>query len=76
MKKRKSSSPQKIKGRQETGSRFQKGMEVELTIEDMGEGGEGIGKKDGIIFFVKDAVIGDRISAKIMKMKKIQRSLI
>ncbi len=70
MKKRKGSSPKKIQGRQEIGNRFQKGMEVELTIEDMGEGGEGIGKKDGIIFFVKDAVIGDRISAKIMKMKK------
>ncbi len=70
MKKRKGNSPKKINGRQETGSRFQKGMEVELTIEDMGEGGEGIGKKDGIIFFVKDAVIGDRISAKVMKMKK------
>lgn len=42
----------------------------ELTIEDMGEGGEGIGRQDGYIWFVKDAVIGDRIEVKAMKMKK------
>lgn len=42
----------------------------ELTIEDMSESGEGVGKLDGYIWFVKDAVIGDRIEAKAMKMKK------
>ena len=30
----------------------------------------GIGKAEGVIFFVKDAVLGDRILAKVMKMKK------
>lgn len=30
-----------------------------VTIEDMGVGGEGIGKVDGYTLFVKDAVIGD-----------------
>lgn len=49
---------------------FQKGTELELLIEDMGTEGEGIGKKDGVTFFVKDAVLGDLVSAKIMKMKK------
>lgn len=49
---------------------FQKDMEVELLIEDIGVDGEGIGKKEGVIFFVKDAVPGDRVLAKIMKMKK------
>ena len=49
---------------------FQKNMELELLIEDMGVDGEGIGKKEGAIFFVKDAVLGDRVLAKIMKMKK------
>lgn len=42
----------------------------ELTIEDMSESGEGVGKLDGYIWFVKDAIIGDRIEAKAMKMKK------
>ncbi len=41
-----------------------------LKIEDMGENGEGIGRLDGYIWFVKDAVIGDVIEAGVMKMKK------
>ncbi len=49
---------------------FQKGMEFELLIEGMGAEGQGIGKAEGIIFFVKDAVIGDRVCVKVMKMKK------
>jgi 23S rRNA (uracil1939-C5)-methyltransferase len=43
---------------------------IVLKIEDMGVDGEGIGKLDGLTFFVKDAVIGDTVEAKIMKMKK------
>ncbi|MDE6620617.1 MAG: 23S rRNA (uracil(1939)-C(5))-methyltransferase RlmD [Lachnospiraceae bacterium] len=43
---------------------------VTLVIEDMGTEGEGIGKIDGFTFFVKDAVIGDKIEAKVMKVKK------
>lgn len=49
---------------------FQKDMELELLIEDMGAEGEGVGKANGIVFFVKDAVPGDQVLAKIMKMKK------
>lgn len=49
---------------------FQKNMELELLIEDIGVNGEGIGKAEGVAFFVKDAVIGDRVLIKIMKMKK------
>lgn len=41
-----------------------------LKIEDMGVGGEGIGKLDGFPFFVKDAVVGDTIEAKVTKLKK------
>ncbi len=41
-----------------------------LTIEDMGIHGEGIGKYDGMTFFVKDAVIGDEIVAGVTKLKK------
>ena len=41
-----------------------------LKIEDMGENGEGIGRLDGYIWFLKDAVIGDVIEAGVTKMKK------
>ena len=41
-----------------------------VTIEDMGVGGEGIGKVDGYTLFVKDAVIGDVAEVKVMKAKK------
>lgn len=43
---------------------------VSVRIEDMGADGEGIGKVDGFTFFVKDAVIGDRVEVKVMKVKK------
>lgn len=43
---------------------------IQLKIEDMGVNGEGIGKLDGFTFFVKDAVVGDTIEAKVMKLKK------
>ena len=43
---------------------------IEVTIEDLSEDGTGIGKYDGMTFLIKDAVIGDRIRAKIMKLKK------
>ncbi|MDD3141418.1 MAG: 23S rRNA (uracil(1939)-C(5))-methyltransferase RlmD, partial [Lachnospiraceae bacterium] len=43
---------------------------VTITIEDIGIGGEGIGKINGYTLFVKDAVIGDVVEVKIMKMKK------
>ena len=43
---------------------------VEVRIEDMSEEGEGIGRAEGYTLFIKDAVIGDRVRAKIMKLKK------
>ncbi len=49
---------------------MQKNDFVTVTVEDMGVGGEGIGKIDGYALFIKDAVIGDVVQAKIMKMKK------
>ena len=36
----------------------------------MGVGGEGIGKYEGMTFFVKDALIGDTIKARATKLKK------
>ena len=43
---------------------------IDLTIEDLGVNGEGIGKVDGYALFVKAAVIGDVVKVKIMKAKK------
>ncbi len=43
---------------------------VTIKIEDMGVDGEGIGHVEGCTLFVKDALIGDVITAKVMKMKK------
>lgn len=49
---------------------FRKNDLVTLEIEDCGIDGEGIGKADGFTVFVKDAVIGDKVTAKIIKAKK------
>ena len=49
---------------------MKKNDKFELIIEDMSEDGAGIGKLDGYIWFVKDALIGDKIEASAMKMKK------
>lgn len=49
---------------------MRKNDELILKIEDMGVDGAGIGKADGMTFFVKDAVIGDVVRAKVMKLKK------
>ena len=51
-------------------SRFGKNDLLSVRITDIGNDGEGIGKVDGYTLFIKDAVIGDRVSAKIMKAKK------
>jgi len=49
---------------------YKKNDRVTVTIEDMGSDGEGIGKVDGFTLFIKDAVIGDQVEAKIIKSKK------
>ena len=43
---------------------------VKVNIEDVGINGEGIGRIDGYTLFIKDAVVGDCIEAKIMKANK------
>jgi 23S rRNA (uracil1939-C5)-methyltransferase len=49
---------------------YSKGDMLEVEITDIGNDGEGIGKVDGYTLFIKDAVIGDRVLAKVMKAKK------
>ena len=50
--------------------KYRKNDSVTVTIEDLGTEGEGIGKVDGFTLFVKDAVPGDTVEAKIVKSKK------
>lgn len=47
-----------------------KNQEYTLTIEDLGNDGEGIGHIDGMAVFVKDAIPGDVIRVRIIKVKK------
>lgn len=51
-------------------SKYEKGDLLTVEITDIGNDGEGIGKVDGYTLFIKDAVIGDKVSCKIMKAKK------
>lgn len=43
---------------------------VTITIEDMGTDGEGIGRYEGYTLFVKGAVVGDIVRARVLKAKK------
>ena len=49
---------------------IRKNDEFILEIEDTGVNGEGIGHVDGLALFVKDALIGDTVRVKVMKMQK------
>lgn len=49
---------------------YKKNDIVTVEITDMGHDGEGIGKVDGYALFIKDALIGDVVEAKVMKTMK------
>lgn len=49
---------------------IRKNEEFDILIEDMSEDGEGIGKVEGYTLFVKDAVVGDQVRARVTKTKK------
>lgn len=49
---------------------MQKNELVTVAIQDMGVNGEGIGRVNGYTLFIKDAVIGDVVEAKVTKVKK------
>ena len=51
-------------------TKYKKNDHLIVTIEDMSNEGEGIGKVDGFTLFVKDTVIGDKARVKLMKVKK------
>ena len=50
--------------------RYKKNDTVKLEITDLTAEGMGVGKIDGYALFVKDAVVGDVIDARIVKTKK------
>lgn len=49
---------------------LKKNDQVEITIEDIGSEGEGIGRYEGYTLFVKDTVMGDRALVQVMKTGK------
>ena len=49
---------------------YKKNELIILEITDLTEEGQGVGKSDGLVFFVKDSVMGDVVEAKILKVKK------
>ena len=52
---------------------MKKNDSIELKIEDMGVDGEGIGKYEGMTFFVKDAVPASRSSRRTTAMPGCRR---
>lgn len=49
---------------------YQKNQMLTVKIVDMSTEGEGIGKADGYPFFIKDAIIGDEVQIRVLKVKK------
>jgi 23S rRNA (uracil1939-C5)-methyltransferase len=47
-----------------------KGSFVELEIENMAYGGQGVAHLEGLVLFVKGTVPGDRVTAQVIKKKK------
>ena len=46
------------------------GEEIDVTIEAVGEKGDGIAKKSGFVIFVPNTKSGDRVKVKITKVLK------
>lgn len=49
---------------------YEKNQMLTVEITDIGTDGEGIGKLNGFPFFIKDAIVGDVVQAKVTKAKK------
>ena len=49
---------------------YSKNQTLEVDLTDIGDNGEGIGKVNGYTLFVKDAVCGDKVLARLTKVKK------
>jgi 23S rRNA (uracil1939-C5)-methyltransferase len=55
---------------QATGARPRPGDELELTVESLAHGGNGVARSEGYVVFVKGAVPGDRVRARVEKRKR------
>jgi 23S rRNA (uracil1939-C5)-methyltransferase len=53
-----------------SGIRPRRGDELELTIDRLAHGGAGVARSDGYVVFVRGAVPGDRVRARITKSKR------
>jgi 23S rRNA (uracil1939-C5)-methyltransferase len=53
-----------------TGTRPQKGAELELAIDSLAYGGAGVARLDGYVLFVQGALPGDRVRARVTKRKR------
>jgi 23S rRNA (uracil1939-C5)-methyltransferase len=53
-----------------TGTRPQKGEELELEVDALAYGGAGVARRDGYVLFVQGAVPGDRVRARVTKRKR------
>lgn len=51
-------------------SAYKVGDRIEITIEDIAAGGEGVGKIDGFVIFVPASAPGDRLSVELTTLKK------
>jgi 23S rRNA (uracil1939-C5)-methyltransferase len=56
--------------RAETRNRPRTGDELELVVESLAHGGAGVARADGYVVFVRGAVPGDRVRARITKSKR------
>ncbi len=59
-----------MEGAQATTSRPRKGDELELRIDRLAHGGAGVARSDGYVVFVRGAVPGDLVRARITRSKR------
>jgi len=51
-------------------TRPEKGAELDLTVESLAHGGNGVARSDGYVVFVSGAIPGDRVRAELTKRKR------
>ena len=49
---------------------FRVGQELELTVDSLAAGGRGVARHDGVVVFVDRALPGDRVMARIQRVKR------
>ena len=58
------------RGRAQTSTRPVRGAELELTVDSLAHGGNGVARLDGYVVFVAGALPGDRVRAVVGKSKR------